>query len=284
MAEDVRSANGNLTALNKQMREDLESSSHETAMKRKESDELRKKCAKLEADKNKLKKENGDLDDILIRATKDLVQVRQEMQTVVCEHSNCATTIRQLQDSLLHKERQLNMKAPLPHKFEGKIHQLEDRCARLSYELEHALKSGEVTLSAKSELDRLVKSLAAKNKCLDMQLDRSNSERATLLVTVNQLKCEVAEMQSRLKLLGGRSQEFTEYVQLKREVMMLRDQNEQLGLQLKRSKDVSSDQVRLLRRPSQQGASFSRVLSISSCQHTLTQGRTASRRDEQESS
>ena len=268
----MRSANQNLATLNKQLEEQLNSLSNETATERQEFNQMKKQFAEVQTERRKLQKENRDLSESLNNSRKDLKRMRQELQTIAGQHSSCATTIRQLQDALVEKERQLNTKGLSPHKLEIKIQQLEERCSGLSGELEQAVKRGEVTQAAKSDLEYLVKSLDAKNDSIADQLEECHSERILLLANVDKLTCEVSELKSRLKLHGGRSQDFVEYVKLKREVLVLRDQNEQLMKQRSRSCDRSSpDCFRLLGRPLQKRASFSRVLSVAPSQHSMVE-------------
>ncbi|XP_062501601.1 myosin heavy chain, cardiac muscle isoform-like isoform X2 [Corticium candelabrum] len=280
IAEKLRSTNRSLLTQTNRMQQQIDFLNNEVETSRKQVNcKLQARITKLEAQQSKLKTDKRDLDEQLTQSRKNFNQLRQEMQKVTQEHCSCETTISKLQETLRHREQQLSMKAVAPRNVQGKLQELEGKCSRLSCDLEQAIKNGEIALGSIAEQDSLVSSLQASNECLQSDLEECNQERRTLHATVEQLKCEVAELQARLKLQSGRSQDFAEYVQLKRELLVLRDQNEQLQHELKkRSKDNgSSDHFKLLRRRSQHGVSYSRVLSITPCQSALdlTQGRTS---------
>jgi chromosome segregation ATPase len=272
VAENMRGAIQSLDAMNKQLKEELCSLRNETTKERQELHQIKKQFAEVQSENKKLQKENRDLSESLITSRKDLKRTRLELQRISGQHSNYTRAIKQLQDDLAEKERQSNIKTLSEHKLEIKIQQLEERCSGLSCELEETLKQVDVTRSGKSGLEHLVKTLDAENASLTDQLEKSNFERMSLLENIGKLTDEVSDLKARLKLHSGRSPDFAEYVKLKREVVELRNQTEQLMKQ--RSQDAtcsSPDRFRLLGRPIQKRASFSRVLSITASQHRFVE-------------
>ena len=212
-----------------------------------------------EREVTKLRKDTSDYKEKLAKLKEELA-----LAVFSAEHRN---EINELKERLAVKERELRLK-PVEHGPSGdrdKAMALEEKCFNYSRELQKVLKD---KARLEEELKEREREIIDLHSTHDQDLNFLRGENVQLKAKVEKQADELGQLHAELKMKSSKIQDFADFVQLKREVMSLREQNEKLEDRQRRKSETKS----LSRRPNIQldvlsasgSGSYSRALSVTS--------------------